>query len=290
METKIIYEPAGRAREYSPLAANLYRGCGHACRYCYAPFALHMKREEFHPPVPRKKVLELLAKDARILAGDPRPVLLCFSCDPYQPLEEEHQLTRSALQMLGENGLRIRILSKNGRLAVRDLDLMARHDVEFGVTCVFTSESDREHWEPHAGTVRERLDALAEAGKAGLRTWVSVEPVIDPEQALALMDGLKGVGVVKIGKLNYDKEHESAVDWRAFLEQALRLLTAKGQGYYVKNCLWEFADEEIRARYPRATGDRDRAWVEAEDSSRPETPTGGKKGHRSGTTAHCNAL
>ncbi|MFZ5453843.1 MAG: hypothetical protein ACOZF2_18480 [Thermodesulfobacteriota bacterium] len=35
----IIYEPRGKAREYSPLAANLYRGYAHACVYCFAPQA-----------------------------------------------------------------------------------------------------------------------------------------------------------------------------------------------------------------------------------------------------------
>lgn len=32
-----IYEPKGRAREYSPLALNYYKGCTHGCRYCYVP-------------------------------------------------------------------------------------------------------------------------------------------------------------------------------------------------------------------------------------------------------------
>ena len=33
----IIYEPSGKAREYSELAANFYTGCLHACKYCYCP-------------------------------------------------------------------------------------------------------------------------------------------------------------------------------------------------------------------------------------------------------------
>lgn len=32
----VIYEPKGMALEYAELAANLYRGCSHACRFCYA--------------------------------------------------------------------------------------------------------------------------------------------------------------------------------------------------------------------------------------------------------------
>jgi len=32
----VVYEPKGMAWEYAALAANLYRGCSHACRFCYA--------------------------------------------------------------------------------------------------------------------------------------------------------------------------------------------------------------------------------------------------------------
>lgn len=32
-----IYEPQGRAREYSPLALNFFRDCTHGCIYCYVP-------------------------------------------------------------------------------------------------------------------------------------------------------------------------------------------------------------------------------------------------------------
>jgi DNA repair photolyase len=62
---KIIYAPAGQAGEYSPLATNPYRGCGHKCRYCYVPAAIYMPREEFDAGAnPRPDFLKQLEKDA----------------------------------------------------------------------------------------------------------------------------------------------------------------------------------------------------------------------------------
>jgi DNA repair photolyase len=61
-----IYAPAGQAGEYAPLAANPYRGCGHACAYCYVPAVLKIKRDEFdNGATPRPNYLSLLEKDAR---------------------------------------------------------------------------------------------------------------------------------------------------------------------------------------------------------------------------------
>jgi hypothetical protein len=42
-----IYAPELQAGEYSPLAGNPYRGCGHGCSYCYVPGVLRMDRKEF---------------------------------------------------------------------------------------------------------------------------------------------------------------------------------------------------------------------------------------------------
>src|SRR5450759_1046018 len=94
--TNLIYEPAGRAREYAPLACNVYRGCDHACSYCYAPSATQRARADFVLSSPRPGFIASLEKDAAKLqaAGVSGQVLLSFTCDPFQHLDVEHQVTR----------------------------------------------------------------------------------------------------------------------------------------------------------------------------------------------------
>jgi DNA repair photolyase len=123
---RAIYKPSGRAAEYAPLALNLYTGCGHACAYCWAPQVLRLEPAEFFQnPQPRPGILTSLAQSARRIKNAPQPVLLCFSCDPYQPCEEQHRLTRSALEIMLAQGLTVSILSKGGLRAARDLDFLA---------------------------------------------------------------------------------------------------------------------------------------------------------------------
>ena len=98
---KAIYEPRGKAREYSPLACNLYKGCSHGCVYCYAPSATYTDKEKFHSEVcPRNGILNAVEKDAASLEGDKRDILLCFTTDPYQPIEEKMKVTRQASRLL----------------------------------------------------------------------------------------------------------------------------------------------------------------------------------------------
>lgn len=255
LPTRVIYEPKGAALEYAPLAANLYRGCGHRCRYCYAPDVVQMTPEQFGDACARPGILEALERDARKLAGDPRPVLLCFTSDCYQPLEAEKQITRRALPILARNRLQVRVLTKNGPLAMRDLDLFVEHGVEYGTTLLFTDDRTRQEWEPNAAMVHERIEAIKTAHAAGVRTWLSMEPVIDPAQALALIRLLAPVvDTFKVGKLNHYPDIERGIDWTKFVRSALELLVGTGRDYYIKNDLWRHADPDTVATFAKSKG------------------------------------
>lgn len=236
----VVYEPKGRALEYSPLACNLYMGCPHACKYCFAPACMRKKPEQWHScTTPRRNVVELFRRDAEKLRGDKRKILFSFLSDPYQPKEAELHLTRQVLEIVQFYRLKSQVLTKGlYEIIFPDLPLMKQAGTELGITLCFVEDTLRKVWEPAAATVQERMAILKEAHSMGIYTWVSLEPVIDPEQALEVIRQMSPyVDFWKVGKLNHWKEEEDKVDWFTFKEEAETLLQHLGVNYYIKNDL-----------------------------------------------------
>lgn len=238
----LIYSPQGPAREYARLALNIYKGCTHGCTYCYAPQALRKTREQyFTDPDPKQSVLTRVRNEAASWAGMdcPPEILLCFIGDPYQPAETDLGLTRQVIEALIENGLPFTILTKGGSRAKRDFDLLAGYPFcRFGTSLSFITQKYADQYEPHAAPVSDRIDTMAQAKSMGIKTWVSLEPVIIPDQALTIIGLLHGlVDFWNIGKINHDKELEGKVDWPRFLNEAELLLNDFGAKYYIKQSL-----------------------------------------------------
>lgn len=244
--TSIIYEPNGRAKEYSELAANLYSGCDHACIYCYAPLATRKKRENFILPKVRDAVIRKFFDDAIELKGrnEKRSVLLSFTTDPYQKIDVIYQLTRQAIQILHFHNLKVSILTKGGKRSERDFDLLANNPElsEYGTSLVFTNEDIRAQMEPGASSTHERINALKKAHKRGIFTYVSLEPVWFPEDALRLIDETyKFVDFYKVGKLNYHAQQKN-IDWKKFRCDVIDRIEKYGNEYYIKKDLEKFSD------------------------------------------------
>jgi DNA repair photolyase len=235
---QVIYKPKGRAAEYAKWAVNLYRGCTHGCTYCYAPQVLHMERGDFNAQcVERPGILDKLRHDAKVIAeqgGLNDPVLFCFTSDAYQP---GAYATRAALSIMREFNIPFMVLTK-GYMAWRDFDLYGKDDL-FGVTLT-VGHPDSAKWEPNAATPSERMKNLYDAHNRGIRTWVSLEPVIDPAQTLLLIDLThEYVDHYAVGKLNYHPLAKT-IDWAKFLKDVLEKLRTYGNSYYIKESLREY--------------------------------------------------
>jgi DNA repair photolyase len=235
----IIYEPRGKAREYSDLAANLYTGCSHACRYCYCPAILRKTVDAWAcDPQPRNNILRDLERDAKKLQGDPREILLSFMSDPYHS-DSAARLTREALLVLEHYDLRVQVLTKGGLRSTADFDILARNRWKYGATIIFQTERLREEWEPGAAPIAERIAAIRAAHAQGIFTWVSVEPVVDADEAIKVIESLRNdVDLWKVGKLNHDRQREAAIDWRRFLADVETAL--EGRNYLIKKDLAHF--------------------------------------------------
>ena len=233
----VIYEPKGKAGEYAPWAVNLYTGCGHGCTYCYSPPILRMSMEEFtQNPKPKKDILQKLSKDAAAMAGKIDQVLLSFTSDPYQPIEKDLKITRQAIEILKSNGITINILTKGGELSTRDFDLLDPSD-QYGVTLTLAHKPDSLEWEPGAAIPEERIAALIKAKEKGIKTWVSLEPVLHPPTALYFIQELADyVDIWKVGKLNYHPL-EKEINWRDFATNARDALESVNAEYILKKDL-----------------------------------------------------
>lgn len=242
---KVIYEPRGRAKEYSELACNWYMGCVHGCRYCFAPGCMRKKMEDWHSAAPlRDNILQLFRKDAEEMQQnqDKRPILFSFLSDPYQPIEKKYKVTRQILRMVRQYGLNSKILTKGSHSLIhRDFDLLKAAKTQLGITVCFVDDNIRKEWEPNAAPIDERFRILQEAYDEGIYTWVSLEPVIDPAQALRVIEkAAPYVNFWKLGKLNHMKEVERQVDWHKFHVDAVALLECLHAKYYIKEDLKKY--------------------------------------------------
>jgi DNA repair photolyase len=247
-----IYEPKGKAFEYGALALNLYTGCSHGCAYCYVPIATRVSQYDFRQPVPRPIAVKILDREIEKHAflSIPLPsVFLCFTCDPYQHLDQDLRITRAIIEKLNRSGLGVNILTKAGHRSVCDFDLLAEWPDRnsYGATLTFFKDTFSRIWEPGAALPAERLAALEEAHARRIPTWASLEPVIDPEQTLELIRlAAPYVDVFKVGKWNHDHPSRrppsttwsaDKIDWTAFARDAVALLESLGKKYYIKEDL-----------------------------------------------------
>ena len=231
-----VYQTSGKAREYCEQAVNLYGGCAHGCVYCYAPNATYKTREIFSNPLPRKDIIKNLSIDCAKIPDRTKPVLLCFTTDPYQPIDQEYKLSRKAIEVLHSYGFPVIILTKGGNRAVRDFDLLTDKD-QFGATLTCLDDSESLKWEPGAALPQDRINTLKEAHDEGIKTWVSLEPVLNPETSLQIIrETHTFVDKFKVGLLNYHPLAKT-IDWIKFRANVVNLLDNLHCNYYIKNDL-----------------------------------------------------
>ncbi|MBN1190058.1 MAG: radical SAM protein [Dehalococcoidales bacterium] len=182
---------------------NPYTGCQHACTYCYARY---MKRFSGHKEPwgtfvdVKVNAPELLQKEiARKPAGR---VWISGVCDPYQPLERRYNLTGRCLDILARNKWQITVQTRSP-LVLRDLEIFRNAaGLEIGLSITTADDRVRRIFEPSAPPIPERLMALCELHRSGIRTFVMIAPLLPGAEGLpSLLAG--SVNHVLIDRMNY---------------------------------------------------------------------------------------
>ncbi len=165
---------------------NPYRGCEHGCVYCFArpthAFLGLSPGLDFESRLTVKTgAAERLEQELAAPGYRPRTIALGTSTDPYQPIERQHRVTRSVLEVLARCGHPVGIVTKSA-LVTRDIDILApmaaRGLVKVAVSVTTLDPQLARTLEPRASTPARRLEAIEALAKAGIPVTVMVAPII----------------------------------------------------------------------------------------------------------------
>lgn len=165
---------------------NPYRGCTHACAYCYArPSHEYLDfgaGTDFETKLIAKvHAPSLLRRDMGKASWKHELVMLSGDTDCYQPIEARYGLTRACLEAFRDHANPLSIVTKSF-LITRDLELLLelheRAELNVVFSIPFADAETARSIEPGAPRPEKRFKALRILSEAGLRTGVLVAPII----------------------------------------------------------------------------------------------------------------
>ncbi len=192
---RVINEVPAASRMPFRFTINAYRGCSHACAYCFARPTHEYLGLDLGEDFERKLVVKVNAVDrVRAELRSPRwhgeHIAMGTNTDPYQRAEGRYHLTRGIIAALGEARNPFSILTKS-TLILRDLDILVDAASRTDVHCNLSIGTlDEEVWratEPGTPHPRRRVEAVRRLNEAGIPTGVLMAPIIpgwsdSPEQ------------------------------------------------------------------------------------------------------------
>jgi len=210
--------------EYGNWTVNHIIGCAHGCKFpCYAMmlakrFGWIKDYDDWRVPRIAENALEILQKEIPKYREKIDFVHLSFMTDPFmydhetgELFPEVKELTLKIISLFNENGIRVTTLTK-GFYPNEILYSGFLEENEYGITLVSLNKKFKERFEPFSAPYERRVESLYKLHKAGLKTWVSIEPYPTPnldetaENIEELLNKIKFVDKIIFGKINYNVE------------------------------------------------------------------------------------
>jgi DNA repair photolyase len=191
---------------------NPYRGCTHACHYCFArryqtQFELGPGDEFSSVIFVKTNLVEMLRQELDHPSWTREDVAFGTATDPYQPIEGHYKLTRRALEALLAARTPVGLITK-GPMVVRDRDLLADMSRQLGATVYMSVPTvDERAWsalEPGTAHPLQRLRAVRQLRDAGVHAGVLMAPLVpgfstEPAQLEATIKAVADHGAAFVG-------------------------------------------------------------------------------------------
>jgi DNA repair photolyase len=190
---------------------NPYRGCSHACVYCFArPTHTYLDfdagRDFEREIVVKVNVPEVLRAELRRPSWKGEHIAMGTNTDPYQWVEGRYKLMPGIWEALRDFRNPCSVLTKSP-LLLRDLDLMkeiaAVTDISANLSVPTIDEKAWRSSEPHTPNPRARLEAVGELNRAGIPTGILVAPLMpgindDPAQVEEILQAAADAGATGV--------------------------------------------------------------------------------------------
>lgn len=231
---KAIYRPKGKAGEYARWAANLYVGCSNGCSYCYCKKGVLKNVSGNDKPILKKCFkdeahaiwtfrYELLKNKSAII--DDGGIFFSFTTDPC--LLSTWKVHYDCILFALAVGVPVTILTKCVGWIEEPYTRFLWDNPEFKKRlCIGFTLTGMDELEPDAASNDERVEALQLLSNKGIKTFASIEPVIDIQKSLEIIIRTRGfVDLYKIGLLSGEKRNYGPIDVADFVTDVLYMST-----------------------------------------------------------------
>lgn len=216
---KAIYQPTGKAAEYAKWACNFYVGCSNGCEYCYLKKGRGAKILGGDKPTLKKcfkdeiHAIEVFSKELRANLPELQKhgLFFSFSTDPMLP--ETIRLTRFAISCCQDYNVPVKILTKRHDFLEAFNEWAWFVGIKRSLIAVGFTLTGHDELEKGASTNEERIMAMKKLHYAGFKTFASIEPVIDFERSLEMIQYTSSFcDLYKIGLMSGQKVDKSFYD------------------------------------------------------------------------------
>ena len=246
---------------------NPFRGCTHACAYCFArPTHTYLDlnaREDFEREIVVKvNVPELLRAELGRRSWKGEHVALGTNTDPYQWVERRYRLMEGIWEAMRDFRNPCSVLTKSP-LLLRDLslfrELAARTEFVANLSIPTLEERAWRTTEPHTPHPRKRIEAVAELARAGIPTGVLIAPLMPgindgPGQVEEILELVGEAGARQVGGVGLHLRGELRGIWFDWLRQYRPDLIPRYERLYERGAYMAKAERERLAG--RAKGKR----------------------------------